>query len=160
MITDLINGTLGLVTTGLTYLRAVEDLPSKKELLDNLEQHAIKAPCVYAIYEGGRFDRPHSTARRQTGDPTVILAVIARSLRDSHGQAASVQQDGAYQIMDDLRSTLVGQVPASGFGQLELVSEGLAGVKRGIVCYLIQYRASYTITPAPLIINSEPEENP
>lgn len=147
MINELLNGTLSLIRSGVNYLRKVEDLPSRDELMKNLERFAANTPCVYAIYEGGRFDRPNATARRQTGDPTVILAVVAKSLRDGHGQSASSGDDGAYAILDDLRTTLVGKVPASGFGQFEIVGEGLGAVKNGIVCYLVRYRAAYTIKP-------------
>ncbi len=149
MISELLTGTLDLIKKGLPYLRKVEDLPSREELMKNLEQYAVNTPFLYAIYEGGRFGRPNATARRQTAEPTVILAVITKSLRDSHGQAASQGPSGAYQVLDDLRNTLVGQVPAVGFGQFAIVSEGLGAIRGGIVCYLVQYRASCTIKPVP-----------
>lgn len=147
MISELLSGTMERIRSELPYLRKVEDLPSRDELLKNLEQLAGVTPCVYAIYEGGRFAAPNSTARRQSGDPVIILAVVTKSLRDSHGKSASGGQGGAYQILDDLRAALLGQCPAAGFGQLTLVGEALGALKNSVVCYLARYQAAYTITP-------------
>jgi len=152
MILELLDNVLALVKNGLPYLRKVEDLPSRQVLSDNLPQLAMNAPCVYAIYEGGSFAEPKSTAPRQYGTPGIVLATIAKSLRDPYGSAASRgsgsgSSRGAYEILGDLHSTLLGAVPADGFGRLYLVNEGLFAVKDGIVVYVSTYRAGYQLQP-------------
>jgi hypothetical protein len=149
MIIELLDNTMALISAGLPYLRKVEDLPSRQVLKDSLAQLAVNAPCVYAIYEGGSFREPASTAPRQYGQPGIVLAVIARSLRDPYGRAASRGDGtviGAYEILDDLHRHLLGQIPVEGFGRLFLVSEGLFAVKDGVVVYVSTYRASYQLS--------------
>jgi len=150
MIIELLDGTMSLISAGLTYLRKVEDLPSRQVLKDSLAQLAINAPCVYAIYEGGSFAEPKSTANRQSGTPGIVLATIARSLRDPYGRAASRGDGvnkGAYEILSDMHNILLGQIPAANFGRLYLVNEGLFAVKDGVVVYVSTYRANYQLQP-------------
>jgi len=151
MIIDLLDGTMALISAGLPYLRKVADLPSRQVLKDSLAQLAVNAPCVYAIYEGGTFAEPKSTAPRQYGQPGIVLAVIARSLRDPYGQAASRGDGvnvGAYEILADLHQALLGKIPAANFGRMHLVNEGLFAVKDGVVVYVSTYRAGYQLQPA------------
>ena len=149
MIIELLDGVLGLVRDNLTYLRKVGDLPSKQVLKDNMVQLAANAPCVYGIYEGGSFGKPTATAFRQPGAPGVVLAVIAKSLRDPHGRSASRggSSVGAYEILEDLHTCLLGKIPADGFGQLHLAGEGLYAVKSGTVVYVSTFRSSYQLKP-------------
>ena len=149
MILDLLDGVLALVKDNLRYLRKVEDLPSRRVLSDSLESLAANAPCVYGIYEGGSFTPPGATAFRQQGTPGVVLAVIARSLRDPYGKSASRggSSTGAYEILEDLHSCLLGKIPGDGFGQLYLAGEGLFAVKTGTVVYVSTLRAGYQLKP-------------
>ncbi|MFZ5760947.1 MAG: phage protein Gp37 [Thermodesulfobacteriota bacterium] len=150
MITQLLDATMALISAGLPYLRKVEDLPSRQVLKDSLAGLAVNAPCVYAIYEGGTFREPASTAPRQYGQPGIVLATIAKSVRDPYGRAASRGDGvskGAYEILTDLHQSLLGQIPAEGFGRLYLVNEGLFAVKDGVVVYVSTYRANYQLQP-------------
>lgn len=149
MINELITGTLALVEDQLTYLKKVDDLPSRQVLKESFVQLAASAPCVYGIYEGGAFAPPKTTANRQKGTPGIVLATITTSLRDPLGSSASRGgiNKGAYEILDDLRGALLGKTPATGFGQLYLASEGLFAMKNGTVVYVSLYKTNIQITP-------------
>lgn len=149
MINELITGTLALVKNNLNYLKKIEDLPSRQVLKENFVQLAASAPCVFGIYEGGAYAPPRSTTIRQKGSPGIVLATITTSLRDPLGSSASRggTNKGAYEILDDLRSALLGKTPAAGFGQLYLTSEGLFAMKNGTVVYISLYRANVQIKP-------------
>ncbi len=150
MILDFSNSILQLVDKKMNYLKKVDHLPSQKVLKDNLSNLAMNSPAVYGIYEGGSFAKPKFSNGTQPGHPAMVLAVIAKNLRDPYGKTASrgvADHKGAYEILEDLRKVLLNKVPAEGFGALWLANEGLFAMQSNTVVYLATYKASYSILP-------------
>jgi phage gp37-like protein len=130
---DLEDALLNRIREQLPYLAEVDSYQGQID--EDLQIRGVRFPAVLALLADQAGDRLSKTTTGLT--PTFRLLVCCHNLRGE--KASRRENDGAYQILDDLKDALIGQKLGLNIDAISFVKEESTLIRQDNVVYSASY---------------------